>query len=57
MDCFSYVISLLANLDARTQSSSLLQEVDIPTLQITLGSTPQKHTGNGTPSDLAVASL
>jgi hypothetical protein len=57
LDCISYVISLLANLNARTQSSSTLQD-DGSTPQSTLGSSPQQHTvGNGILSSLPVASL
>jgi hypothetical protein len=40
---FSYVISLLANLNARGQSSSVIHMIDISTPQIAVGS-PQQRT-------------
>jgi hypothetical protein len=49
------VISLLANLDARTPSSPVWQEDDIATPQITLGSSPQHLTVNGNLSGLPAA--
>jgi hypothetical protein len=51
------VISLLANLDARTQSSPVWQEDVTSTPQITLGSSHQHDTLNGTLSGLPAASL
>jgi hypothetical protein len=50
------VISLLANLDARTQSSPVMQD-DTSSPQITLGSSPQKHSVNSTPSSLPATPL
>jgi hypothetical protein len=37
LGCINYVISFMANLNSHTQSSTVLQENDISTPQITLG--------------------
>jgi hypothetical protein len=44
---FSYVISLLANLNARGQTDSNIYMSDVTTLQITVGSSAQQQTSEG----------
>jgi hypothetical protein len=44
---FSYVISLLANLNARGQLSSEVHMSDVPTPQITVGSSAQQQANEG----------
>jgi hypothetical protein len=44
---FSYVISLLANLNARGQLSSEIHMSDVPTPQIAVGSLVQQQTNEG----------
>jgi hypothetical protein len=56
---FSYVISLLANLNARGQLSSEIHMSDVPTPQIAVGSSVQQQTneGGGPPPLLQASSV